>query len=94
MSLASCNVSRRLQRPFSNARLTARHFPNWPCRSALSAGPHMRQVAVGVGKDMEIGQDEIAARQPLIVLVRYVLDDGVYIEVWLIASAGLEEGGQ
>jgi hypothetical protein len=54
----------------------------------------MRQVAVGVGKDMEIGQDEIAARQPLIVLVRYVLDDGVYMEVCLIAPAGLEEGGQ
>ena len=93
MSLASYSVSRRLRRPFSSARLTARHFPNWPCRSAVSAGPHMRQAAVEVGKDVEIGQDEVAARQPLIVLVRYVLD-GVHMEVWLIASAGLEEGGQ
>jgi hypothetical protein len=49
---------------------------------------------VEVGKDVEIGQDEVAARQPLIVLVRYVLDDGVHREVWLITSAGLEEGGQ
>jgi hypothetical protein len=81
MSLASYSVSRRLRRPLSSARLTARHFPNWPCRSAVLAGPYMRQVAVEVGKDVEISQDEVAARQPLIVLVRYVLDDGVHREV-------------
>jgi hypothetical protein len=31
---------------------------------------------VEIGRNVEIGQDEVAARQPLIVLVRYVLDDG------------------
>jgi len=91
MSLASYSVSRR---PFSSARLTARHFSHWLCRSAAPVGPHMRQAAVEVGKDVEISQDEVAARQPLIVLVRYVLDEGMHREVWLIASAGLEEGGQ
>ena len=43
---------------------------------------------------MEIGQDEVAVKQLFIVLVRYVLDDGRHREVWLIGSAGLEEGGQ
>ena len=47
-----------------------------------------------IGRDVEIGQDEIAVRQPLIVLVRYVLDNGGHREGWLISSAGLEEGGQ
>jgi hypothetical protein len=37
---------------------------------------------------------QVAARQPLVVLVRYVLDDGVRREVRLISSTGLEEGGQ
>jgi hypothetical protein len=49
---------------------------------------------VEIGRDVEIGQDEIAVRQPLIVLVRYVLDNGGHREVWLISSAGLEEGRQ
>jgi hypothetical protein len=49
---------------------------------------------VEIGKDVEISQDEVAARQPLTVLVRYVLDDGGHREVWLIGLAGLEEGGQ
>jgi hypothetical protein len=54
----------------------------------------MQRTAVEIGKDIEIGQDEVAVRRPLIVLVRYVLDDGGHREVWLIGSAGLEEGGQ
>ena len=54
----------------------------------------MRQAAVEIGRDVEIGQDEVAVRQLLTVLVRYVLDDGGHREVWLIGSAGLEEGGQ
>jgi len=36
----------------------------------------------------------VAARQPLIVPIRYVLDDGEHREVWLIGSTGLEESGQ
>jgi hypothetical protein len=52
----------------------------------------MRQAAVEIGKDVEIGQGEVAARQPLIVLVRYVLDDGGHREVWLIGSAGPRGG--
>jgi hypothetical protein len=35
---------------------------------------------VEIGRDMEIGQDEVAARQTLIVLVRYALDDGRHRE--------------
>jgi hypothetical protein len=54
----------------------------------------MRQAAVEIGRDVEIGQDEVAAKQPLIVLVRYVLDDGGHREVWLIGSAGLARGTQ
>ena len=42
MSLASSSVPRRLRRPFSSTRLTARHFSHWPCRSAVSAGSPMR----------------------------------------------------
>jgi hypothetical protein len=53
-----------------------RHFPNWPCRSVVSAGLHMRQAVVEVGKNVETGQDEVAVRQLLIVLARYALDDG------------------
>jgi hypothetical protein len=49
---------------------------------------------VEIGRDVEISQDEVAARQLLIVLVRYVLDDDGHREVWLISSAGLEEGGR
>jgi hypothetical protein len=41
----------------------------------------MRQAAVEMHKDVEIGQGEVAARQLFIVLVRYVLDDGGYREV-------------
>ena len=47
-----------------------------------------------IGRDVEIGQDKVEARQVLIMLLRYVLDDGGHREVWLIGSAGLEEGGQ
>jgi hypothetical protein len=54
----------------------------------------MRQAAVEIGRDVKIGQDEVAARQLLIVLVRYGVDDGGHREVWLIGSVGLEEGGQ
>ena len=54
----------------------------------------MRQAAIEIGRDVEIGQDEAAARQPLIVQVRYVLANGGQREVWLIGSVGLEEGGQ
>jgi hypothetical protein len=46
-----------------------------------------------IGRDVEIGQDEVAARQTLIVLVRYAPDDGGHREVWLIGSVGLEKGG-
>jgi hypothetical protein len=42
----------------------------------------MRRAAVEIGEVVEIGQDEAAARQPLIVPIRYVLDDGGHMEVW------------
>jgi len=52
----------------------------------------MQQAAVEIGKVVEIGQDEVTARQPLIVLVRYVLDDDGHREVWLIGLSRPREG--
>jgi hypothetical protein len=54
----------------------------------------MRRAAVEIGKDIEVGQNERATRQPLIMLMRYVLDNGGQREVWSIGSAGLEKGRQ